>query len=280
MPVIIDREDIVPDKIKDDKHIGCTCETCENDSSEPPTDRGPNNYIKYFDNELLILRKKKNIQHIRQNLKCIYDMLDRFHTGDHSGFSANFCISKLRIMYAVIKPLTAKNINKYFKEKELKHHTQDPNISIDDWDPDIAINSDLYDMLMMFTQYPEILEDPIRLDTTFYAVYRTINFHPLSVLTGEDNEWQEVGIDKQIPVLQNKRHGALFKDYRGIHDNDSPVFIDDDGSGYTSGEFKNEVYFPYWVPDFNERRKLLGEDMKDGHQIMQAAMNLNYVHLL
>jgi len=75
---------------------------------------------------------------------------------------------------------------------------------------------------------------------------RLAMFKPLSPLTGEDDEWNDVGNGH----LQNKRYSAVFKDKDGTAYNiDGKVFTDDGKAWYTCGDSKVNVTFPYVVPD-------------------------------
>lgn len=76
---------------------------------------------------------------------------------------------------------------------------------------------------------------------------RLAMFKPLSPLTGEDDEWNEM-IDGSF---QNKRYSAVFKDSKDgtAYDIDGKVFSDDGEIWYTSGDSRVKVTFPYVVPD-------------------------------
>ena len=77
------------------------------------------------------------------------------------------------------------------------------------------------------------------------AFSRLAMFKPLSPLTGEDDEWNDVG-----DHLQNKRYSAVFKDKDGIaYDIDGKVFTDDGKVWYTCRDSRVDVTFPYSVPD-------------------------------
>ena len=76
--------------------------------------------------------------------------------------------------------------------------------------------------------------------------HRLAMFKPASPLTGEDDEWNDVGDD----LFQNKRYSAVFKDKDGIAYNiDGKVFTDDGDVWYTCKESRVNVTFPYIVPD-------------------------------
>lgn len=75
---------------------------------------------------------------------------------------------------------------------------------------------------------------------------RLAMFKPLSPLTGEDDEWNELGDGS----FQNKRYSAVFKDKDGTtYDVDGKIFTDDGEIWYTSRDSRVNVTFPYVVPD-------------------------------
>lgn len=80
---------------------------------------------------------------------------------------------------------------------------------------------------------------------------RLLRFKPLSPLTGEEDEWNEV-----VPGLaQNKRCSSVFKNADGTaHDIDAIVVSDNGGiTWFASGRFRKEVTFPYEAPIKPER---------------------------
>lgn len=85
--------------------------------------------------------------------------------------------------------------------------------------------------------------------TAPYVIYkfcRLAMFKPISPLTGEDDEWTDVG-----HCLQNKRCFTVFKDKDGTAYNiEGRVFTDDGGeTWYTCKDSRVDVTFPYVVPD-------------------------------
>ena len=70
-------------------------------------------------------------------------------------------------------------------------------------------------------------------------------FEPLSPLTGEDDEWTEVGDG----VFQNKRCCHVFKNINEnngqAYDIEGKIFREPDGSCFTSRESRVLVTFPY-----------------------------------
>lgn len=78
------------------------------------------------------------------------------------------------------------------------------------------------------------------------AFNRLAMFKPLSPLTGEDDEWDDVGGG----LKQNKRYSAVFKDKDGTAYNiEGKIFTDDGEVWYTCKDSKVNVTFPYAVPN-------------------------------
>lgn len=72
-----------------------------------------------------------------------------------------------------------------------------------------------------------------------------LRFKPIGPLTGEPDEWIEVGDG----VFQNRRYGSVFKQadrFNGqAYDIDGKVFREPSGVCYTSSESKVPITFPY-----------------------------------
>ena len=82
------------------------------------------------------------------------------------------------------------------------------------------------------------------------AFSRLAMFKPLSALTGDDDEWHDIGHGR----LQNKRYSAVFKDADGVaYDINGKAFPDDGEIWYGCKESRVNVTFPYVVPDKPER---------------------------
>lgn len=83
----------------------------------------------------------------------------------------------------------------------------------------------------------------------FSAEYATsilqklLRFEPLSPLTGEDDEWNEVDTE----VYQNKRLSRVFKEGKDgqAYDIHGKVFVEPDGCSYTSRDSSVYIEFPY-----------------------------------
>lgn len=78
-----------------------------------------------------------------------------------------------------------------------------------------------------------------------HALGKLLAYEPLGPLTGEPNEWHEVGDG----ILQNRRCGRVFKDpdvFDGqAYDIDAVVFREPNGSCFTSRDSRKIVTFPY-----------------------------------
>ena len=83
------------------------------------------------------------------------------------------------------------------------------------------------------------------------ALERLLRFKPLTPLTGEDDEWNEISHGTQ----QNKRCSSVFRNADGTaHDIDGIVVSDNGGiTWFSSGRFRKEVTFPYAPPTHAER---------------------------
>ncbi len=93
------------------------------------------------------------------------------------------------------------------------------------------------------------------------AFNRLAMFKPLSPLTGEDDEWIDVGDG----LFQNKRYSAVFKDKDGTAYNiEGKVFSDDGEVWYTNRDSRVNVTFPYVVPDKPEYLINVVKEVPDG----------------
>ena len=98
---------------------------------------------------------------------------------------------------------------------------------------------------------------------TINALERLLNFKPLTPLTGEDDEWQEIDRRGPVRTFQNKRCSSVFMDkrddgistsYHDAEDTDSTIVSDNGGiTWFTSGRFRKEVTFPYYPPTKPEK---------------------------
>ncbi len=76
---------------------------------------------------------------------------------------------------------------------------------------------------------------------------KLLRYEPLAPLTGEDSEWMEVAVQNDMPLFQNKRCGRVFREGTDglAYDIDGKVFVEPDGSAYTSIDSRVPVTFPY-----------------------------------
>jgi len=82
---------------------------------------------------------------------------------------------------------------------------------------------------------------------------RLLRYKPISPLTGEDDEWMQVG-GFPNPTYQNKRCSSVFKDENGCTDIDGIVVSDNGGiSWFHSKRFEKEITFPYYPPIHPEK---------------------------
>lgn len=93
------------------------------------------------------------------------------------------------------------------------------------------------------------------------AFTRLAMFKPLSPLTGEDDEWNDIGDGGS---LQNKRYSAVFKNKDGnAYDINGKVFTDDGEVWYECKDSRVNVTFPYVVPDKPEYVYLNKKETED-----------------
>lgn len=92
---------------------------------------------------------------------------------------------------------------------------------------------------------------------------RLSHFLPLTPLTGEDDEWNEVSHN----LYQNKRCSSVFKDAEGkAYNMEGKIFSRDNGETWFSNK-DSRVYinFPYYVPDKPEK-VYLPQESGEGEQ--------------
>lgn len=89
---------------------------------------------------------------------------------------------------------------------------------------------------------------------------RLLRFKPITPLTGEDDEWNDVSDEMGRKCFQNKRCSSVFKttDAQGnfleVHDIDGVAVSDNGGiTWFTSNRFRKNVTFPYEPPTHPEK---------------------------
>lgn len=110
-----------------------------------------------------------------------------------------------------------------------------------------AINDNILDIVKKFSEQGH---------TGFTANYslnilkRLLDWKPISVLTGEDDEWVELNYTPDT-AYQNKRCPSIFKDADGrAYNVEGKVFSDDNGhTWFTGSDSRVYIDFPYEVPE-------------------------------
>ena len=93
---------------------------------------------------------------------------------------------------------------------------------------------------------------------TVRMFHRLAMFKPLTPLTGEDDEWNEL----RPGYFQNKRYSAVFKDETGAYNVEGKIFSDDGGeTWFTNRHSRANLDFPYTVPEHPEEIILKGDEM-------------------
>lgn len=78
-------------------------------------------------------------------------------------------------------------------------------------------------------------------------VEKLMRFEPLTPLTGDDTEWNDVsdvGGRDGGALFQNNRYSAVFKDDDLVYDIDAVVLVDPHGGGWMSN-VREPIEFPY-----------------------------------
>ena len=89
---------------------------------------------------------------------------------------------------------------------------------------------------------------------------RLSHYLPLTPLTGEDDEWNEV----TSGLFQNKRHPAVFKDSNGAYNSEGKIFSYDGGETWFSNkDSRVPISFPYMPPRHPEKI-ILNKETKNG----------------
>lgn len=110
------------------------------------------------------------------------------------------------------------------------------------------INKDILSIVEMFSEQGH---SGFSASYALSVIDRLLRFKPLTPLTGEDDEWNEIPNGTQ----QNKRCSSVFRNADGTtYDIDGIVVSDNGGiTWFSSGRFRKEVTFPYAPPTHAER---------------------------
>jgi hypothetical protein len=82
---------------------------------------------------------------------------------------------------------------------------------------------------------------------TINILQKLLQFEPLSPLTGEDDEWEDISEYSGYEHYQNKRLSRVFKEGKDgqAYDIQGKVFVEPDGASYTSRDSCVYIEFPY-----------------------------------
>lgn len=79
-----------------------------------------------------------------------------------------------------------------------------------------------------------------------WALGKLLSWEPLTPLTGEDSEWNDISDMSGGPMWQNNRCGRVFKGADGrAYDIDGKVFREPSGVSFTNFDSRVYVTFPY-----------------------------------
>lgn len=182
-------------------------------------------------------------------------ILDAFGEQGHSGFSASYALSYIRLYvekgYEEVKTRLDAMLGKSEREDEDGMQT--------------LITKNIMEIVDMFREYGLGKEEAHNLS-------RLMDWKPIVPLTGEDTEWGEVyDWNKDKNTQQNKVCSAVFRDN---FDSSTARYIEgriySDNGGHTwfttnRGTLQSHipVTFPFWVPDKPEKVYLNGEDSEE-----------------
>lgn len=101
-------------------------------------------------------------------------------------------------------------------------------------------------VLKMIEQFAEEGHSGFSASMAISAFQRLARYEPLTPLTGEDDEWMEIGDHGEGTMYQNRRCGRVFKREDGTaYDIDGRVFREPSGVCFTNIESRTPVTFPY-----------------------------------
>ena len=118
-----------------------------------------------------------------------------------------------------------------------------------------AINKDILEIVEKFSEQGH---SGFSASYTLSIIKRLLDWKPITPLTGEESEWNDVpSYDDGSNTQQNKRCSAVFRknfDNSTAYYIDGKVFSDDGGkTWFTSRDSRVPVTFPYVVPEKPER---------------------------
>jgi len=107
-----------------------------------------------------------------------------------------------------------------------------------DSDYDGALPESVLELLDVFARQGHSGAGAARVASLFS---RLVRFEPLSPLTGDADEWEEV----DDGLWQNRRCARVFKTKDGAYDAEGRVFGEPSGASYVCGDSRVPVTFPY-----------------------------------
>ena len=137
-----------------------------------------------------------------------------------------------------------------FAQDELDRIAEGCKNDKEEYDMQQVINKDIMDIIKTFSKQGHT---GMTAGYTISMLSRLLNYKPITPLTGEEDEWEDVSdiYNDGIKHYQNKRCPAVFKDEDGkCYNVEAKVFSDDNGhTWYTSGDSREYITFPYTVPN-------------------------------
>lgn len=117
----------------------------------------------------------------------------------------------------------------------------------DDDEMQKAINADILEIVEVFAKQGH---SGFSGSYALSILTRLLDWKPITPLTGEDDEWNEVGEG----VYQNKRCSSVFKENGQAYWMDGKIFSDDGGqTWWTNRNSRVPVTFPFTMPDHPEK---------------------------
>jgi len=81
---------------------------------------------------------------------------------------------------------------------------------------------------------------------TLAIIKKVLAFEPVTPLTGDDDEWNDIAEINGGPLWQNNRCSRVFKEADGsVYDIEGKVFREPSGACFTSRDSRVPVTFPY-----------------------------------
>lgn len=103
-------------------------------------------------------------------------------------------------------------------------------------------------------------------------INRLLNWKPITPLTGDDDEWKEIGMEGIH--YQNLRCPAIFKDKDGkAYYTEAKIFSSDGGhTWYTSKDSSEYIQFPYTVPLHSEQ--VILDNLSNREEILKSLVEM------